>query len=171
MTDFRPMRRIRQLLTDEEAKKILASGTHGVLAVSGDNNYPYAVPLSYVYADGSLYFHSAVQGHKVDALRCNPKASFCVVERDEIRPAEYTTYFRSVIAFGRVSILESDEEKTAALRQLGERYHPGHPASAQQEAEKSLSRVLVLRMDIDHLTGKQAIELVNKATHDSTGMS
>lgn len=165
MTDFRPMRRIRQLLNDEEAKKILANGTHGVLAVSGDDDYPYAVPLSYVYANGSLYFHSAVQGHKVDALRRNPKASFCVVERDEIRPAEYTTYFRSVIAFGHVTILESDEEKMAALRQIGERYHPGHPADAQHEAEKSLSRVLVLRMEIDHLTGKQAIELVNQAAH------
>ncbi|MBO2526251.1 MAG: hypothetical protein CW341_11260 [Bacteroidetes bacterium] len=99
MTDFRPMRRIRQLLNDEEAKKILANGTHGVLAVSGDDDYPYAVPLSYVYANGSLYFHS------------------------------------------------------------------GHPADAQHEAEKSLSRVLVLRMEIDHLTGKQAIELVNKAAH------
>lgn len=44
MTDFRPMRRIRQLLNDEEAKKILANGTHGVLAVSGDDDYPYAVP-------------------------------------------------------------------------------------------------------------------------------
>lgn len=165
MTDFRPMRRIRQLLNDEEAKKILANGTHGVLAVSGDDDYPYAVPLSYVYANGSLYFHSAVQGHKVDALRRNPKTSFCVVERDEIRPAEYTTYFRSVIAFGHVTILESDEEKMAALRQIGERYNPGHPADAQHEAEKSLSRVLVLRMEIDHLTGKQAIELVNKAAH------
>ena len=113
-------------------------------------------------ADGSLYFHSAVQGHKVDALRRNFKASFCVVERDEIRPAEYTTYFCSVIVFGRVSILESDEEKMIALRRLGERYNPGHPADAQHEAEKSLSRVLIFRMDIDHLTGKQAIELVKK---------
>jgi len=163
MTDFRPMRRFKQLLADEEAKKILVDGTHGVLAVSGDYDYPYAVPLSYVYADGCLYFHSAVQGHKVDALRRNPKASFCVVERDEIRPAEYTTYFRSVIAFGRVSILESDKEKMATLRMLGERYNPGHPADAQHEAEKSLSRVLIFRMEIDHLTGKQAIELVNKA--------
>ena len=162
MTDFRPMRRIKQLLADEEAKKILTDGTHGVLAVSGDDGYPYAVPMSYVYADGSLYFHSAVQGHKVDALRRNFKASVCVVERYEIRPAEYTTYFCSVIVFGRVSILESDEEKMIALRRLGERYNPGHPADAQHEAEKSLSRVLIFRMDIDHLTGKQAIELVKK---------
>lgn len=161
MTDFRPMRRIKQLLADEEAKRILIDGTHGVLAVSGDDGYPYAVPMSYVYADGNLYFHSAIQGHKVDALRRNPKVSFCVVERDEIRPAEYTTYFCSVIAFGHVTILESDEEKVAALRQIGERYYPGHPADAQHEAEKSLSRVLVLCMEINHLTGKQAIELVN----------
>ena len=157
------MRRIRQQLTDEETKRILASGTHGVLAVEGDSGYPYAVPLSYVYADGSLYFHSAVEGHKVDSLRRNAKASFCVVERDDVKPAEYTTYFRSVIVFGHVSMLEDPAEMMAALQMLGERYHPGHPTDAQHEAEKSLRRVLVLRMDIDHLTGKQAIELVKKS--------
>lgn len=166
MTNFRPMRRIRQLLTDDKAKEILASCTHGVLAVSGDNGYPYAVPMSYAFADGSLYFHSATEGHKVDALRRNAKASFSVVERDEIRPAEYTTYFRSAIAFGRVSIIEGDDEKMAALELLGERYRPGHSADAHHEAAKSLSHVLILRLDIEHLTGKQAIELVNKTQHD-----
>ena len=166
MTNFRPMRRIRQLLDNEEAKQILANSTHGVLAVSGDEGYPYAVPMSYAFADGSLYFHSATEGHKVDALRRNAKASFCVVERDEIRPAEYTTYFRSAIAFGHVSIIEGDDEKMAALQLLGERYRPGHSADAHDEAAKSLNHVLILRFDIEHLTGKQAIELVNKTQRD-----
>ena len=39
------------------------------LGLLGDNDYPYAVPNSYVYASGRLYFHSALSGHIVDAIR------------------------------------------------------------------------------------------------------
>lgn len=66
---FREMRRKRQLLSDEESEAILRKMPHGVLALHGDGGYPYAVPVSYVYADGKIYFHSALEGHKVDAIR------------------------------------------------------------------------------------------------------
>ena len=59
MSEFRPMRRIRQQLSDAETVGILERATSGTLALLGDNGYPYAVPISYVYADGKLYFHSA----------------------------------------------------------------------------------------------------------------
>ena len=103
---FRPMRRFKQALSPEECRAVLERGTSGVLALSGDGGWPYAVPLSYVYADGKIYFHSAKSGHKVDAIRSCPRASFCVIDQDHIVPEEYTTYFRSVIAFGTVRILE-----------------------------------------------------------------
>ena len=103
---FREMRRKRQMLGKEECEEILNRGTSGVLALLGDDAYPYAVPISYVYEDGKLYFHSARSGHKLDAVREYPKASFCVIDQDQIVPEEYTTYFRSVIAFGSIRILE-----------------------------------------------------------------
>lgn len=112
---FREMRRKRQALTLQECTAVLQKGTSGVLALSGDNDYPYAVPISYLYEDGRLYFHCARSGHKLDAIRRNPKASFCVIDQDQVVPREYTTYFRSVIAFGTIRILEKDEEKRAAL--------------------------------------------------------
>lgn len=87
------MRRKRQLLPTEESVAILERMTNGTLALHGDDGYPYAVPVSYVYADGKIYFHSAMQGHKVDAILRNDKVSFCVVEQDEVKPAEFTTYF------------------------------------------------------------------------------
>ena len=68
-----------------------------MLALSGDGGYPYAVPLSYLYHQGKLYFHCAKSGHKLDALRREPKASFCVVAQDQVAPLEYTTLYRSVI--------------------------------------------------------------------------
>ena len=162
MTDFRPMRRNRQQLSKDECESILGRCTSGVLALTGDGGYPYAVPLSYVYANGAIIFHSAVQGHKVDAIRQDNRCSFCVIEQDDIRPAEFTTYFRSVIAFGRIHILEDADEKVQALRQLGRRYSPNNEPGLQHEIDKSLDRVLLLRLDIEHLSGKQAIELTNK---------
>ena len=159
MTEFRPMRRDRQQLSREECERILGRCTSGVLALVGDGGYPYAVPLSYVYADGAIIFHSAVQGHKVDAIKRDCRCSFCVIEQDEIRPAEFTTYFKSVIAFGRIHILEDAAEKVQALRLLGRRYPPNAEPGLQHEIDKSLDHVLLLRLDIEHLSGKEAIEL------------
>ena len=112
---FREMRRGRQALSEDACGEILARGTSGVLAVRGDEGWPYAVPLSYVYSAGRVWFHCAPAGHKLDALRREEKASFCVIDRDEIVKEKFTTYFRSVILFGRVRVLEDDAEKRAAL--------------------------------------------------------
>ena len=108
--DFREMRRKRQQLSEETCVRILETSTSGTLALQGDGGYPYAVPISYVYVNGCLYFHSALSGHKVDAIKNCDKASFCVIEKDEVHGEEYTTYFRSVIAFGHIHIIEDEEE-------------------------------------------------------------
>ena len=161
--EFRPMRRSKQLLAEEENVKILQRGTSGVLAVLGDGGYPYAVPLSYVYDGGKLYFHCAKSGHKLDAIRREEKVSFCVVDQDRVVPEEYTTYFRSVIAFGRVRILEDEGEKRAAIEKLADRYHPGADRSCRDAAiEREWAPLCMLEMTVEHLTGKEAIELVRQ---------
>ena len=162
MSYFREMRRKRQQLTEEKSIGILQKSTAGTLALLGDNGYPYAVPISYVYADGKLYFHSALSGHKIDAIRNSDKASFCVIDQDEVHPEKYTTYFRSVIAFGRIHIIEDEQEKLATARLLGDRYNPNQEEALQKELEKGLSRMVMIRFDIEHLTGKEAIELVKR---------
>ena len=161
MSDFREMRRKHQQLSEEKSIGILQKSTAGTLALLGDNGYPYAVPISYVYADGKLYFHSALSGHKIDAIRNCDKASFCVIDKDDVHPEKYTTFFRSVIAFGRIHIIEDEQEKLATARMLGDRYNPNQEEALQKEIEKGLSRMVMIRFDIEHLTGKEAIELVN----------
>ena len=156
------MRRKRQQLSEEESVAILKKATAGTLALLGDNDYPYAVPLSYVYQEGRIYFHSALSGHKVDAIRKCEKASFCVIEQDDVQPEKYTTFFRSVIAFGRIHIIEDDHEKLETARMLGNRYNPNHDEALQKEIEGGLSRMLMIRFDIEHLTGKEAIELMKQ---------
>lgn len=157
---FRDMRRKRQLLPMEECVAILEKMTSGVLALNDDSGYPYAVPLSYVYADHKLYFHSALKGHKIELLEKNQRVSFCVIEQDLVVPEEFTTYFRSVIAFGQARFLTDETEKRAALHRLGEKYSPGDREALAAEIEKGFQHLVMIEMTIDRLTGKEAIELV-----------
>lgn len=154
------MRRRGQALSQDACVEILNRGTSGVLALAGDGGYPYAVPLSYIYDGGKLYFHCAPGGHKLDALQNSDKASFCVIGRDEILPEKFTTCFRSVIAFGRVRILTEDGERRTALEKLAEKYSPGIPS--EREIGGAWNRVCLLELSVEHLSGKEAIELVGK---------
>ena len=160
MSDFRTMRRKRQQLSDSESIEMLKKATSGTLALLGDGGYPYALPISYVYEEGKLYFHSAKEGHKVDAIRDCDKASFCVIDKDDVHPEKYTTFFRSVIAFGKIHIVEDEAEKLRIARLLGNRYNPNQDEALQKEIEHGFARMLAIRFDIEHMTGKEAIELV-----------
>lgn len=160
---FREMRRKRQALSAEECAAVLNRGTSGVLALSGDDDYPYAVPISYVYDGEKLYFHCAKSGHKLDAISRNAKASFCVIDQDQIVPEEYTSYFRSVIVFGTMRILTDDAEKRNAIDKLALKYAPDDTEENRQKAIKREWKPLcMLEMSIDHMSGKEAIELVKK---------
>ncbi len=156
---FRKMRRAAQLLTEQESIEILKKCSSGVLAVSGDDDYPYAVPLSYVYENGRLYFHCALTGHKIDGIKRNEKASFCVVDKDEVIPEKYTTLFRSVIVFGKAKIIENKEEKIRIALMLGEKYNPGHIDDAMDEINRLFSALCIIELNIEHITGKAAKEL------------
>ena len=157
---FREMRRFKQLLPQETAIEILNRNTGGTLALLGDEDYPYAVPISYVYADGKLYFHSAKSGHKIDAIKKHEKASFCVIDKDEIVPEKYTTYFRSVIAFGKVRLVEDAEEMRRVATALAMKYSADFAEGIPAEIDSSIKNMAIIEMTIDHITAKEAIELV-----------
>ena len=157
---FREMRKKRQQLSKKESLAALQRGSSGVLALSGDNEYPYAVPISYVLDGSAIYFHSAAEGHKIDAIRRNPKASFSVTDMDLILPERLTTCYRSVIAFGRIRILEDAEEILHAVDKLGEKYLPEHMEHFLAEFERNRKKLCVFRFDIESLTGKQSKELL-----------
>lgn len=160
---FREMRRKNQELSRKEADQILRQGTSGVLAVLGDGGYPYAVPISYVYAEGKLYFHCAKAGHKLDALRREPKASFCVIGQDQVAPEEYTTYYRSVIAFGRVRELEEAEEMRRAIDLLAQKYAPQDSEENRQKAiDREWEPLCMLEMTLEYVTGKESMKLRQK---------
>ncbi len=157
------MRRKKQALSPAACDAILQAGTSGVLALSGADGQPYAVPLSYVYHEGKIYFHCAKAGHKLDLLDQNPKASFCVIGQDQVVPEQYTTYYRSVILFGTVRRLTAGEEKRAAILALARRYSPDEPAEkVDAEIARYWDALCMLELTPDHITGKECIELVGR---------
>ncbi|PKN84001.1 MAG: 5-nitroimidazole antibiotic resistance protein [Chloroflexi bacterium HGW-Chloroflexi-4] len=159
---FRPLRRKNQALSEEEAIEILRSCTSGVLAVAGDEDYPYAVPLSYVYEYGKLYFHCAAEGHKIDGINRNDKVSFCVIKADYVKQETFTTHYKSVIVFGKARILKEESEKRHALESLVKKYSPDFIPEGQIEIEHDLKIVCLVEIAIEHMTGKAAIELFEK---------
>jgi hypothetical protein len=159
---FREMRKKKQLLSDAESIEILNSCTSGVLAVSGDNGYPYAVPLSYAYKDGKIFFHFAPEGHKLDAIKNNDKVSFCVIKTDDVIQETFTTLYRSVIVFGRARILADDNEKRYALECLVEKYSPDFIQEGQLSIERNWDRFCAGELLVEHMTGKAAKELIQQ---------
>jgi len=155
---FRKMRRFKQLLPMEENERILTERQTGILGCFGDEGYPYTVPVNYVYSDGRIFFHCAKDGHKIDAIKANPKVSFCVIERDDVDHELHTTRYRSVILFGKARIIEDDEERRQRAYEFGLKYMPT-PESVDKEIRKDWNSLCVVEITIDHMTGKENREL------------
>lgn len=158
---FKSMRRIRQQLSTEECVKILQNQTVGTLALAAEGEYPYAVPLNYVYYNERIYFHCALSGYKLDIIAKQNKASFCIIDKDTVVPEKYTTYFRSVIVFGKIEKVENNEEKMAVLKELAYKYVSQDDEAHLKEINGAWNRTCVLSLSIDHLTGKEAIEFTS----------
>ncbi|CDZ75708.1 Nitroimidazol reductase NimA [Peptoniphilus sp. ING2-D1G] len=159
---FREMRRFKQKLKEDKVDEILEKSSSGVLSLIGDEGYPYGVPLSYAYTENKLIFHTAKTGHKIDAIKNNSKASFTIIEKDQIVPEEYTTYFRSAILFGKVKIIEDRNLKLKYIKILSEKYSiPGDPGQ-YEEIDKLFEKFEMIEFQIEHKSGKEAKELANK---------
>ena len=166
---FRDMRRFKQALSDMETRDILEAGTVGTLGVFGDNDYPYTVPVHYVFLDDKIYIHCATAGHKIDALKRNNKVSFCVIGQDTVVPEKFTSFYRSVIAFGRARLLDQGDEYDKAIYALAKKYSSNESEDRiMNEINGSAGRLMMIAIDIEHLTGKEAIELVRQRADNNS---
>ena len=152
---FREMRRKKQKLTEKQCLAILRRAKTATLALHGDDGYPYSVPVNFVYEDGKIYFHGAKEGHKIDAI----------IDQEDVIDEELTTYFRSVILFGKARILQEDDEIYHAIETLGLKYNEDEVA-VEKEIRKEWKILCCVEITIEHISGKQAIELVNKNYQD-----
>ena len=144
------MRRFKQQLSEEECLEILKTAKRGVLAVLGDEGYPYAVPLDFVY-------ENAKEGHKLDAILQEPKCSCCVLSDGVPEPDSWWFHFSSVISFGKIAILEDPEAVREKLILLGRKYMPTE-AEIQADIIKNGPKAYVLELTIEHMTGKRVKE-------------
>ena len=154
---FRKMRRSAQALSVEECEDILGTAKRGTLAVIGYRDYPYSIPINFLYDDGRLFFHCAREGHKLDAIRICDKACFTVIDEPVKEPGEWWYHVRSVICFGRVRLMEEGEDKMARLRQIGEKYFPeGYDIDG--DLLKNGPRAEVIEFIIEYMSGKRVKE-------------
>ena len=147
------MRRSKQELSKEECIDILTNESRGVLALIGDYEYPYALPMSHAYVDGKIYFHGAMKGHKMDAIKKFNKVSYCVMDKGVKNPDGWSYTFKSVIVFGKIRTLTDRDEKIDRLTHLGDKFFPTHEQTVS-EIERLLDRTAVFEIAIDHMSGK-----------------
>lgn len=159
---FRELRRKKQLLSEQETLRVLEEGKTGIVGVLGDDGYPYTVPINYVSLENKIYFHSAKKGHKVDAIAKEPKVSMTVVEKDDVVSREFTTYFRSIQLFGKAYVVEDEAERNVAFRALCEKFSGADMDRYEEIMSKEAAAAAIVRIDIEHITGKESIELVNQ---------
>jgi len=152
---FRKMRLEANMITNEEAEDMLNEATNGVLAVDGDDGYPYAVPLSFAYKNGKIYFHSTSDNsHKIESIKKNPRVSFCVITKDEILPKQFNTLYRSVILFGKARVLTDSKEIEQGIMAIVKKYAGEFMDEGKAYMHAETGNFCVVEIEIEHMTGK-----------------
>ncbi|WP_346917563.1 pyridoxamine 5'-phosphate oxidase family protein [Clostridium sp.] len=150
---FKEMRKKDREVLGEDIEKILINGEYGILATVGESGYPYAVPLSYVYQDNSIYFHCAKEGHKLENIEKSPKVSFCVVTDTEVLPGKFSTNYKSIIAFGESKELIGDLKGDILLKFI-EKYSRNFIEEGKRYIERAQDSAKIVEIKIEHITGK-----------------
>ena len=157
---FRKMRRFKQEISREEYIEVLTNEKRGVLSMLGDDGYPYGIPLNHYYDknDNCLYFHGAKEGHKIDAIKNCNKVSYCVYEKGVKKENHWSLNVRSVIVFGKIHFVEDIDKCIEIAKNIWWKFGTDEK-ELEEEIKHSSSRVLCLKLEIEHMTGK----LVNES--------
>lgn len=149
----RELRRKDRGMNKTEARELLERGEYGILSTCGLDGQPYGIPLSYCVIDNGIYFHCALEGHKLEILAGNGKVSFCVVGKTEVLPDKFATSYESVIVTGRATEV-FDEEKLLGLKGLLPKYSADFIAEGLNYINAKGAQTRVFRVSIDSISGK-----------------
>ena len=152
---FREMIRFKQQMSEEKCIEVLKNEPRGVLSVLGDDDYPYGFPHNHYYCeeDGKIYFHSGMTGHKIDALRRHPKASYCVTDGGVRNDGEWFLRFQSVIVFGTIEFIEDREKIYDITRKLSRKFTQDE-AYIENEILRAGPRTILFALVPEHISGK-----------------
>ena len=156
---FRTIRKKKNEVSADMAIALLQSSRRGVLAVNGDDGYPYAIPINYIYDDNAkkIYFHGARVGHKVDALRACDKVCFTVYGNETIKEEDWAPFVQSVVVFGRCHLMKADPEAVKRLKQFAMKYYPSEQM-VDEEIAHAGKAVQIFEIEVEHLSGKEIQE-------------
>nr|WP_314514925.1 pyridoxamine 5'-phosphate oxidase family protein [uncultured Peptostreptococcus sp.] len=156
---FRPVRRKSREISLDAARNLLKASRRGVLAVNGDNGYPYALPLNYIYDEESntIIFHGARVGHKLDSIKACDKVCFTVYGNETIKEEAWAPYVQSTIVYGRCHLVDDQERAMEILRGLARKYYPSEDI-IDEEIAKAGKAVQMFQIEIEHMTGKEIQE-------------
>jgi nitroimidazol reductase NimA-like FMN-containing flavoprotein (pyridoxamine 5'-phosphate oxidase superfamily) len=147
---------------DEWVRAFLRVAQVGRVATAWDGQ-PFVTPTTFWYdeANQRIIFHSNLAGRLRANLERNPKVCLEASAMGRLLPSnvalEFSLQYRSVMVFGTVRILESDEEKRAALAGLLEKYFPEMQAGREYRpsTDKELKRTSVYELKIEAWSGKE----------------
>lgn len=156
---FRKMRRIKNEISQEEAKKLLRQNKRAAFSVNGDDGYPYTVPINFYYdeAENRIYFHSAKAGHKIDSLKKNDKVCLTTWDDGYLEEGDWAYYVSSCIVFGRARLIEDAKLTEEKIRALALKYYPSEK-EVEDEIAKDLKAAQLIAIDIEHISGKRVHE-------------
>ena len=156
---FRKIRRSKKEISAEAAEALLQKSRRGVLAVNGDDGYPYAVPINYLYdaAAKKICFHGARAGHKFDSIKACDKVCFTVYGNETIKDLPWASYVQSAVVFGRCHTVEDSPAATELLKKLASKYYPDERTIDEEIAQVGAA-AQVFEIEIEHLTGKEIQE-------------
>ncbi|MBQ7573171.1 MAG: pyridoxamine 5'-phosphate oxidase family protein [Clostridia bacterium] len=157
---FRKMRRFKQEISKDECIEILKSQKRAVLSVIGDDGYPYSVPINFYYNpdDGKIYFHSAMSGHKIDAIKACDKVCFTTYT-DGVQKEDWSYHVKSVIVFGRAFEVEDQEFVKETAKKFAMKYYPkNEEKEVDEDIAKNMPRMKFIGIEIEHMTGKRVHE-------------
>ena len=156
---FRPMRRFKNALSEEQTKELLKKTKRAAFAVHGEEGYPYAVPIDFYYdeEENRIYFHSAKAGHKLDAIRANDKVCFTTWDDGYTEPGEWAPHVSGCVVFGRARVVEDRAVALDKIRKFALKYYPSEE-EADLEIQKDFDKACMIAIDIEHMTGKRIQE-------------
>lgn len=156
---FREIRRVKNEISVEEAKKLLLNNKRGVISFNGEDEYPYSIPINYYYneVENKLYFHCAKKGYKIDCIEKNNKSCFVTYGNEELSENGWSYYVSSAIVFGKIEIIKDRNIIVKEIKKLASKYYPSSK-EIEEAINNSIDAVSMFTLNIEHISGKRVHE-------------
>lgn len=156
---FRKVRKIKNEITIEDAKKLLKNNKRAALAVNGDNGYPYTIPINFYYDEDEnrIYFHSAKKGHKIDSIKNSDKICLTTWNEGYKDDGDWAYHVSSCVVFGRARLIDDRNTTEEKVRKFALKYYPS-AEEVEKEIKIGINGVQLVEIEIEHISGKKVHE-------------